>query len=248
MAGENISASGGGSEGVDTPSVGVETAPAVAPPVEAVAESPAQTETILEGQAAEAAPPVVDADSPTTEKSADTKPEAKIEAEVEAPTPLSFDAFKLPEGFVAEKEIGDSFVGLLGDLKLNAEQGQKLLDLHASTFKAYQDRVAQKQQDEFEATKAAWAEDFYKTAGNRRDTIANDAKWAISQLVPDAGGRKELFNVLAFTGAGNHPALINLMAAAAKKMRERGPAPTPVQSNKASAGSPWDNRYGGSGT
>ncbi len=85
--------------------------------------------------------------------------------------------------------------------------------------------------------------DFAKSAGNRQTTLLQDAKWAVSELVPDPKARAEVWSVLSFSGIGDHKAIINLLAKAAGKMRER-PAPTDGLTPSRNGQSKADQRYG----
>lgn len=209
-----------------------ETPVEVAPVVEAPVEAPAETSTIET-----AAEPVVEAE---------IKAEPKAEEAVPEPVALpTYEAFKLPEGFTAAPETLEAFSGTIGKMGLSQEQGQELMDLHGATMKAAVDKISQDQQASFDKMRQGWVQDFDKQAGNRRDTILNDAKWAISHVIPNAEARKAVWSALALTGAGDHPAVINAFAAAAKKMRERG-APPPNVPGERTPQNPYDKRYGAS--
>jgi hypothetical protein len=98
------------------------------------------------------------------------------------------------------------------------------------------------QVDAFAETRAGWVKDFETSAGNRRNTILADAKAAVLHAVPDDKTRAELWNVLALTGAGDHPAVIRAFAAIGKGLRERA-APSPGTPAKTTL-SPAERRYG----
>jgi hypothetical protein len=214
MAGETPTA-----EGVTAPLESVVAAPAEAAPVilsdspsvvsaEAVAEPTPQAEPAAAEAVAE---PVVEA-----------APEPEAAPESVVPT---YEAFKVPEGLTLPDERVAEFTGVLGKYGLTQEAGQELLDLHASNLSQMQTQMDQRQRDAFADTRRSWREDFYKSAGNRSDTMANDAKWAITQLVKDTAQRKELYTVLDNTGAGDHKAVIGLLARAARVMREQDAPP-----------------------
>jgi len=205
-------------------------APLAAPEVPATVEAPA-TEAAPETPA-EVAPEVV------AEPAAEAPP-AVAEAEPVAP---AYEAFKVPEGLTLPEERVAEYTAILGKHNLTQEAGQELIDLHASALGQMQASLAQHQQDAFADTRRTWREDFYKSAGNRSDTMANDAKWAITKLVTDAAQRKELYTVLDNTGAGDHKAVIGLLARAARVMRERD-APPPGLTPKAPERTPAQRRY-----
>lgn len=168
--------------------------------------------------------------------------EPVVEPILEAP--ITYDAFKLPDGLTPSDEILTPFTEILGQHKISQEDGQKLIDLHTSALNDAVKAMDQRQRDVFEEMRAGWRKDFDKQAGNRRQTLVNDAKWLKSQILPDQKARDAFDEVMGYTGMGDHPAFINFMAATAKKLRERGaPAnPTPPKGKPAN---PWDARYGG---
>lgn len=203
-----------------------------APAVEAPVEQPAPVEgaaPVVEAPAAEAKPPEEGA----------AKPEVVAE-----PVKPAYPEFKIPEGVKAEPAVMSAYNNVLGKYAIPAEAGQELLDFHANQMRAAQQQMVQQQQDTFAETRKGFVRDFEKAAGNRRDTILGDAKWAINYLIPDKKQRAEFHSVLAFTGAGDHKAVIGALASAAKHLREReAPGPgVPSQTNSTSAA---DRRYGG---
>ena len=204
---------------------------------EVVVEAPAEPT-----EAAEPAKPA----EPVAPASAAAAEPAAPETAAEPVAPVYQD-FAFPEGITAQPEQITALTGILGKYNLTQEAGQELVDLHASTFQAWTDqateKMAQAQRDAFEETRAGWRKDVDKRFGNRRDTVLNDAKWALGELMPDAKKRSELHQMLAFTGAGDHPAMIELLSAATKKMRERT-APARGLPPKNAPASPADRRYG----
>lgn len=205
-------------------------APEVAPVVEPAPEVPAEPAP-AELTPIEVAPePAAEGEKPAEE----VKPEPP-------PAPVYAD-FKLPEGVSVTPEQIAPFTDILGKHGISQEVGQELMDLHANALKQAAEATTQGQFDTFEQTRRTWREDFFKSAGNRSDTIANDAKQAIKDLVPDTAKRTELYEVLKFTGAGDHKAVINLLAAAGRKLRERAAPPQGVRMSGQSK-SAADRRY-----
>lgn len=218
----------------DVPAEGAVVVAEAAPAAEApVAPAEAVTEPT---PVAEAAP--VEAAPEGDKAQAEAAPAEPVE-----PVKPVYESFTLPEGFQAAPEQIEAFTGVLGKYALTQEAGQELMDLHASSLRAVGDQLQQHQQDVFAETRRGWVQDFDKSAGNRRDTILNDAKWAITELVPDEKARSALWNVLAFTGAGDNKAVIGAFASAAKRLRERAAPPPPLPPRKEPA-NPADKRYG----
>lgn len=228
-------------------------APAASPSPES---APANPEPLSPPPAAEEAKPAPGAEPTTEVKTAEPTPdapkvetsppvegEAKPEVAAEAPKP---DApkyeFKMPDGVTAEAPIMSAYENILGKYSMTPEAGQELLDFHATQIKDTVARVVQQQQDDYAKTRQGWVKDFEKQSGNRRDTVLNDAKWAVTQFGGDKKQVAELWDVLNMTGAGDHPATIRAFANVAKAMRERSapqhgaPVTTPAD--------PATRRYG----
>ena len=225
---------------VAAPAVTAEAAPA--PVVEAAPEAAV----VAEPAPSEAAPePVVGSLVEGAPEAAAVEPEAAKPAEAEvAPEPApTYEAFKLPEGFTVPEDRMGAFTELAGKQRLSQEDAQSFLDLHAETMKTVQAAMDQRQRDVFDQTRAGWRDQFAKEAGNRRDTMLQDAKWAISELEPDEAKRKEVWSALSFSGMGDHPAIIRLLSNAAGKMRERTAPATPLAPERGAI-NPADRRYG----
>lgn len=224
------------------PVVAPEAAPAEIAPEPAPAADPAATEEkpaepgASEAKLAEAA-----------EKPAEPPKTAEVKADAEKPAepqPTAYE-FKLPEGITPAEEQMNAFQGVLGKIPgITQERGQELLDLHAASLQAMQAQMEQRQRDVFAETRAGWVKQFQKQAGNRRDTILSAAKSAITGTLTDAKERAEFMNVVDFTGMGDHPAFINMMAKIEKRLSERSAPAKGLPTNGAKSGAPWDKRYG----
>ena len=193
---------------VEAPAPSVE---APAAPAEAPVETP--TETPAEPVAAE--PSVVEG-----EPAPEVKAEAEVAPEPEKPT---YSDFKFPEGVSAQPEQIKAFTDLLGTVDVRTQEGaQALLDLHTQAMQDMAKTLQQQGQDAFQNMRRDWREDFYKRAGNRADTMANDAKWAIQELFPRTEDRKPFVDLLSATGAGDNFSMISALAKVARRLRERG--------------------------
>jgi hypothetical protein len=204
------------------------------PAPEPVAADPAAEPepTALSGEPAPVAEPVAEATA---------KPAA--EAVVEPPAPITYAEFKLPNGVTPPAEQMTAFTDLAAKSNLTQEAAQQMLDLYGAEATRYAAQVEQHQRDVWEETKSNWRGEIDKRFGNRRDTVVNDAKWAKSQLLTDDKSRAAFEQFLEVTGAGDHPEFVSFLAAAAKKMRERG-APPPGLSPRNQPSNPADRRYG----
>ena len=134
----------------------------------------------------------------------------------------SYEAWTVPEGMVLQDDQISQYNELIGTLGLTQEAGQQLIDYGSEVLRNAQTRMAEQQHTVYEELRGTWRQSFETEAGNRRETILNDAKSAIRSAVPDVKARQELWNVLSFTGAGDHPAVIKALAALGEKLREPG--------------------------
>lgn len=241
-----------------TPVIGGDAAPVAAAPVAAVEtpvavaevvapEAVAAVETPAEAGLAEAAEPAETPAEPAAEAAPEgEKPEGEADPAPEGDKASQFptyEPFKLVEGLELAPEQSAALNNLLGKHNLSQEAAQEIVDFGSAILKGAQDRLTQQQNDVFAETRRGWVKDFEKQAGNRRNTMLNDAKQAIADAVPDAKQRQELWNVLALTGAGDHPAVIRAFANIGKRARERG-APLPTAPAKTTPNTPWEGRYG----
>lgn len=235
-------------EPVAAVSPSAEAAPAAIEPAAAGAEVGAAPEGATEPPAVEEKPadgaePGVDGEEKPAEADAAKDGEgAKPGAEIK-PEAKTYEAFKLPEGMNIEAAEASAFGNILGKYGLTQEAGQEIMDFGSSILKQAQERMAQGQIDAFAETRRGWVKEFETQAGNRRNTMLNDAKQAIKDAVPDDKARAKLWSVLAYTGAGDHPDVIKAFAAIGKRARERG-APGPAVPAKQQSTSPAERRYG----
>jgi hypothetical protein len=224
------------------PAVLSEAPPAAEPEAPA---APAPEAPAAEAPAAEPAAPAAEAPAPAAPAEGE-KPAAEAAPAAEAPAveaPKYAEVLKVPDGMTIAPDQLTGYSDLLGKHNLSPEVGQELMDFGAGIIKQAEEKMTQRQVDVFTETRRGWVQDAQKQFGNKFDTTVNDAKFAITQLVPDKKARAELWNVLAFTGAGDHPAVIGAMAAAAKILRERGAPGKGLPQNGAKTGSPADRRY-----
>lgn len=233
-------------------------APVASPPVEAPVAAPTVSDTSASsvtepaapavGTASDITPPVVATPAPHVAPTADAPKPAETAPAVEPVAPevaaepiAPAYEFKMPEGFEAKPEVLAGYTDILSKYTVAPEGAQELLDLHATKMREYDAQKTQEQQDVWANTQKDWQAKVDKTFGKDRDQVVGDANWAINDLVKTKAERKELFEVLAYTGAGNHPAVIRAFANAAKKLRERGAPPAGISVSPKE--SPAERRY-----
>lgn len=221
--------------------------PEVVTPIPASTDAPAAV--------APAPVPAADAPAPIAAEPAKVDEPAAVAEPVTAepvaepvvePTKVApaYTEFKLPETFKADPATLSAYTNVLGKYGISQEAGQELVDFHTNAMKQYADSVAQNQQAVFEKTKTDWQKASQKEFGNRFDTTLNDAKWAISQFGGTKQQQAELVALYGYSGTGNHPAQIRLLANMAKKLREPG-SPANGLPSRGRQESPADRRYSG---
>ncbi len=120
--------------------------------------------------------------------------------------------FKAPEGMELDTALVGEFTPIAKELKLDASQAQKLVDLYGKTRLAEAEALAQ--------THAQWADQVRndkEIGGANLDTSLSYAKAAVTAL-----GGDELVKVLNETGLGNHPAVVRAFVNAGKKILPDG--------------------------
>jgi hypothetical protein len=216
-------------------------APIVAPAVEAAPTPEPAAPAPAPEVKAEGAPEV---EAPKLELAAEEKKPEGAPAEAATQTPPVYAEFKMPEGFKAEPAQISAYSNILAKYSIPQEAGQELVDFHTNELKRYSEALAQQQRDTFAETRRGWVKQVDKEFGNRRDTIINDAKWAISEFGGDKKQLQQVWEVMAFTGAGDHPAVVRLLANMAKRLREREAPGASVPNAGIRSGSPAERRYG----
>lgn len=161
----------------------------------------------------------------TTPAEGEAKPEGETAAEVEAPAAFDPAALTLPEGFTLDEENSKAFAELLSDDKLPPqERGQKLVELHTAALK-------QSVEAAIEQSKLAAAESYKKMNDDWRAQIkelpefkANpDAEAGkVMQALISVGADEKFFQALDLTGAGNNPAILQVLHRLTKPYFEGG--------------------------
>ena len=130
----------------------------------------------------------------------------------EAPAvPESYE-FSMPEGIALDKAASNEFSAVAKELKLDQATAQKVADVGI--------KMAQRQQEVFESTKTAWAEQARTDKDIGGDKF--DQSMAVALKTLNSFGSPELKEVLNASGLGNHPAVIKLLVNAGKAISEDG--------------------------
>jgi hypothetical protein len=154
-------------------------------------------------------PPVPPTDLLTTKPGDPPKPP-------EAFVPLTVEALKLPEGLQVDKELAASFVALVNEHKLPPAVQAQLVELQSKSMQA----LSGQDSENWNKTQEEW------TTQIKADPEYGGAKYEAT--IADVGvfmtafADDEVRQALDITGAGNHPAIIKMLAKAAKVVKEGG--------------------------
>jgi len=118
--------------------------------------------------------------------------------------PESYTDFAMPEGFTFDKETAGDFLTTAKEMNLTQDQAQKLVDLYGTRVATQQE--THKQQVE------AWGVESKKQFKQSEIDLANKT---LGQFAD-----KEMIELLASTGLGNHPKMVGLFKTIGSKFSE----------------------------
>ena len=150
-------------------------------------------------------------DSQTVADTTTAQPAAESQKDEAPAVPEAYE-FTMPEGVALDKAASDEFSAVAKELKLDQATAQKVADVGI--------KMAQRQQEVFEATKTAWAEQARTDKDIGGDKF--DQSMAVALKTLNSFGSPELKEVLNASGLGNHPAVIKLLVNAGKAISEDG--------------------------
>lgn len=143
--------------------------------------------------------------------------------EGEAAPAQTFDlaTVKLPEGFELDEALGKDFSELLGKALPPQELGQALIDLHAKTVTAVTDQVREASQQAWTAMNESWQAEIAALPEFKANPDAEAGK--VHQGLLAVGADETFFKALDLTGAGNHPAIVQVLHRLVQPFLEGGP-------------------------
>ena len=230
-------------EAVVSPPAEAEATAAEEPAAEVVAQEPATEEPAAEQKPAEEAPAAESAAETPAEEPKPEGEEAAEAAEAEAPK-VTYEDFSLPEGVRFNDEQLSTFTDLAGKHALDQTTAQEFVDLHVAAMQAYDAATIQRQTDAFEGMRADWRTKFDERTGNRRNTVLDDAKFAVTDTLKNADERKAFWAALGMTGAGDHPDIVIGLAKIGKRLREGAAPPKGLPAKTNGGSTAWERRYG----
>ena len=111
---------------------------------------------------------------------------AKEATPAQAPAPLKYEAFKVPDGIkLDDKELG-KFTEIVGSRQLPQEDAQRLVDLYVEERKADVSRVRQEQRETWNTLNDTWKTELRNNpdlGGNRLETSLSMAKAVVEEFL-----------------------------------------------------------------
>jgi hypothetical protein len=130
--------------------------------------------------------------------------------------PAAFDvaALTLPEGVTLDEESSKAFSEILGDEKLTPqERGQKLVDMHVNALNSLRETVTSEltaaNLKAFGDMNADWAKQARELPEFKANPEAEIGK--VFQALKTVGAGEDFFKAVDLTGAGNHPAILQVI-------------------------------------
>lgn len=144
----------------------------------------------------------------------------------ETPAPFSPEGLTPPEGIELDPELTKSFTDILANDKLSPqERGQALVDLHAETVKQVTQAVTEQLTahglEQFTKMNEEWAKQTAALPEFKANPDAEVGK--IFQVLTTLGAGEEFFTAVDMTGAGNHPAIMQVLHRLVQPFLEGGP-------------------------
>ena len=177
----------------------------------------AQPATLLADPAAAPAAPAAEPakEAPATEAPADEPAEKSEEKPAEKPVaPAEYEAFKLPEGYTMDEELGGDLKTFAKANNLTQEQAQALADLGAKQAQKFQATQA----DALAQARTTWEAEAKADKEYGGDKFGENL--AVAQKAMAAYASPELKTLLNQTGLGSHPEFIRLMVKAGQAISE----------------------------
>lgn len=151
----------------------------------------------------------------------------------EASKPIEYKDFTLPEGVKVDDTLMADFKSKAAESRLSQEKAQQLFDMHVQQMQA----VANEPYKLWHDTQRKWQQEIKADAEIGGLNFESKTTPALAEFVRvfggDDAGQKSLRDAMAFTGAGNHPAIVKAIARAGailmegKTLSEGKPAPRP---------------------
>lgn len=159
-------------------------------------------------------------ETPKEEPKAEAKPDGKsiLNKDGEAPkgsAPEKYEAFKVPEGFELTEAASTEINTLFKELGLTQEAGQKLVDFYSAKTTEAIDAPYK----HYSEMREAWQTEVQQKYGSK----LGEVKTTVSKMLDGLGDAKlasSFREAMDLTGAGDHPAFIDVIYNLAKRVTE----------------------------
>lgn len=151
--------------------------------------------------------------------------EGEAKSEGEAPVVFDLAAIKLPEGVTLDEEVGKAFGDIFNNAELSPqERGQQLLDLHVKALGDLQTQASEVMQTQARETWTKMNDEWRGQIKDLPEFKANpDAEAGkVLQALKAVGADEKFFQAMDLTGAGNHPAVMQVLHRLSKPFIEGG--------------------------
>ena len=169
-----------------------------------------------------------------------TDPDKKDATPPEAPAPIKYEAFKLPEGVKLDDKKLAEFSDLIGAAQLPQEKAQQLVDMYVAEMPRLAEELRKEQRKHWDTLNDTWKTETRsdpEIGGNQLETNLSMAKAVIeTYLLPGEVG--EYLAHLNNNGMGNFKLHVKLLRNIGKALNvfEDGIVPASPQSPKAQRG------------
>lgn len=157
----------------------------------------------------------------------DKKPDAEAKAdpdnkdataEAQPPAPLSYEAFKLPEGIALDDKELAKFTEIAGKAQIPQDVAQSMIDLYVAERKNDVEQAAANQRRVWNTLNDTWKADTRKELGNHYETDLSIAKAVVEEFGGTQEQQKEYWAHVKNNGMGNYIGHIRLLRNIGKAM------------------------------
>lgn len=158
------------------------------------------------------------ADKTLLETTDGTKPSEDVDAK----PPIEYTDFKLPEDFKIDDKMFSDFKAVAAESGLPQDQAQKFIDMHVAMEKQ---RVTQEEQ-QFTELQNTWKGEVSADKEFGGDKLPQTLS-SIAKVIDRYGGKDAaaIRQAFGYTGAGNNPQIVRLMARMASALNEGSAVP-----------------------
>lgn len=214
------------------------------------------TPSLLTAAEGKPATETVKADTPAPDATKEPPKEASKEAQsapekdataITPPAPVTYEAFKVPDGLKLSEDVVKEFTNIIGPKQLPQETAQQLVDFHVKETQRIAEAVAKHQMDVWQNVGETWKNELRndETLGrNRLDTTLSQAKAVIEQYSGSPENSQKILSLMDTTNLGNNREVVGLLHNIAKALnifedKIVAAPPTPPKRTKSPGNRGW---------